>query len=771
MASTSIQSQVDSIVSRRVAEAKVQGIPAPDLEASAVFESIALNLLLNPRTVLYSAHLARNGVLAAAKKEIAQVDTLISSIQDTANQTYSIKNTSALEKAKTALLQMENLDRVDTNSQAFKTYTSAIDDFLNKQLSKNVKKKGATSLLRPGGEAAEDVPSDYSLLQSYHSTFLDKLYALSVGVDNYVSSPMSSVIGLSTAYRVRSDLQDILDSLAVDDSGAQSRDYAVRLLTSRSALRVIGNPPVIDAPVLDTAAGKPDGYVLKVTSGDAPAVATSSVGPFAGLSSGDLTLDVNGASILVPSSQLVPSKNSAAVFSTPLTSFPLTIPAGYHLFLKLVVKQSVTGWTPVGDGTFSHPVLGSGWSTDGSRYFRNVRCVMTFGDPLLPTVIPNITALAAAITTGLGTANADAGATVGFGDGFVFNGDRLTVAVSPTYFESIAVAPGYSYPYPANGGYGEAGVEAYYSQSAHDLCGLFIGQTGTIDAVPTQIVVDAINFWFSTLVTAQANRDETLSLTTLLTAPATVLLTSGQLATDLGLPASSTGSSSTFTLSGTIYGVQQSPANPSLFIEVGDTVELPTGPSTVIAVSDSTVTVANPLPTFADGDAVITSALNIMWSSLAFFVSRQIQAWLQGKFGETLGSLDSAIAALAGDATPGRRNAAVAVLNELKGLLEATVTDLSDASTLLPLGSARIERTNSDGIIATLVERKFDKAADYFSQCKIQELFTMDYQTASYAGSVMKAASNFAQVDVRFINRIDDEDARGTNQTDRGPER
>lgn len=752
MASTTIQEQVSSLVSRRIAEAKVEGVSSPDVEAAALFESIGMNLLLKPRTVLYAASLARNGVLAAVTKEISQVDALIASAKDSTNQTFEIQSTASLERAKTALLQIEDLAKADPNTPTFKSFSGAIDEFLNKQLAKNVKRKGATSLTRTGKEAASDLPSGFSTLSDLHATFIDKLYALSVGVDNFVTSPMATVLGVSTAYRARQDIQDIIDSVAEDVSGEQSRDYATRLIATRAALRVLGAPPNINSPVLDSAAGKPEGYALLATSDSVPVTATSAVGPFV-VGSGSLVMTVGAQSGSQTVSTLFPAGNNPAVYSTPL-AFPIVVPADHHFFIHITTTPAVTsggGWTgPDVNGFYSHATYGGGWGLD-SNYNR------VFRAPIGAASFASIGVLVTALNAAMGFANADAGITINLGTASVFNGNRIVVYLNPA-FQTIKVASHYTYP---------SGSPAFFTLSAAPFFGLELGQVGQRDSISALTVSESLNFWFSTIATTSRNQDESVSVTAVETAPGTTLLLSGQVAVDLGLPSTTTSSSSNLTLLGTVFGVAQSPFNPFSLVEIGDLVEISSGSSTVSKVSDVSVTLVSALPTVVSSNIKITSALVLMWDSLSSKISASTTSVLNSKFNEGLASIDLSIAALSGDPTVGKSLAVTALLNELKALLQSVAALLSDPSTILPNGAARSEIDNANGVVTSLEERKFDRAADYFLQCRIHELFDMDFMTASYGGSMMQAASELARTDIKFPDRVRDEDTTTVVQTNR----
>jgi predicted O-linked N-acetylglucosamine transferase (SPINDLY family) len=143
MTSRSLQDQVNTLLSRKVAEDRNQGRQSIDLEAAAIVENFATTLLLNPRVVLYFAHLARNGLLKVAQDEAAALVSLVKTVQDLGNVTYSIDSTASLELAKVALLQLEN-QNVAATGPVYSRFESAVSTFLDKKLSRNVRRAGAT---------------------------------------------------------------------------------------------------------------------------------------------------------------------------------------------------------------------------------------------------------------------------------------------------------------------------------------------------------------------------------------------------------------------------------------------------------------------------------------------------------------------------------------------------------------------------------------------------------------------------------------------------
>jgi hypothetical protein len=111
---------------------------------------------------------------------------------------------------------------------------------------------------------------------------------------------------------------------------------------------------------------------------------------------------------------------------------------------------------------------------------------------------------------------------------------------------------------------------------------------------------------------------------------------------------------------------------------------------------------------------------------------------------------------LSGNPTPVFINKALTLLGDLKTKLQTIQTSLSAIS--LPANSATSERAVVNGIINTFIERKYDKALDMFLKCELAELLQIDLQTASYGGSLLKSMSDFAQSNIRFPNKQNDEE-------------
>lgn len=733
MAATTVQDQATALLQQKVAEVKIRGAPAPDVEAAAILTSIATSLILNPKAVLYVANLARNGLLAALTSELTQVGLVRQDLLDLENISYEITDSSDLEKARIALLSVENQQKIAANNGSFTIYQNAVNDFLNNQLAQNVKKPGAPSLARPSQEAQTDLPTDFGLLQTLHADTLDRLYALAVGVQNFLSSPISTVVGLSTATRARQDIEDMISELQSDSSASSSRDFAVRLITAKAALGLLGVAPDITKPSLDTNLDLPTGYVVTGTSNETQANAKTSAGPFSFVSTDHLTADVNGNTTTVSSTTLFPAQNQPAVLSSAVT-YPVTITSGQNLFVSFVADPSQTFSLQL-DGTYTATTvaLGTKWilNVDGT-YSKTYRIPLTSGVRSLAQILTDINAVLSGIGNAVQLGSTNQILIYGFSNSPNIFFQRISIAL---------ISPNTSSPF-------------YFANSAHATLGFSPNQFGIV-GTSTDLTFASLEAFYSSLFNFVENTDKTISLSTLAATIGTTATFSGGIATTLGLAPSYLAVDNHVTFAGTVLGVATNPVNPIGLFDTGDQFVSSTGSSTVQSISATGITLSSSLPTF-DGAVTINSVLYQTWVALNALVQQFLQTWLKTKYSSNLNVLDQAIAPLAGEITPALVNAALTIVSDLETQLTSMVTAISDPTTIIPSGGAANEADIINGIVALFTERKYDRAQDFFLELKIAEVFQMDWQTMSYGGSFLRAATDVARTDVQFINTTAD---------------
>lgn len=665
MAARTIDDQVEALLGRSVAEPKVRGIPDPTVESSAVFDSIVLNLLLKPRSALYFTFLARNGLQQAVTAELALLDTLTQDVTDTGNRSFKLEGAPVLQRAHTALIQLEELPRLSKGAQPLQLYRDAIDEYLQKYLAKNVRQKKG-ELTRPAVEARVDMVSTIQELKDQHADLLDRLYKLAVGVENFLQVPFGAMLGTATVTRSRVDLEEIINHVSNDGSSGPSRDFAVRLIAARETVGTLSSPPGPFDPLL------PEGTVVESIRESSSF--TSAPGPFVLGTNPTATVTVDG--VTATGAFLV---GTPFLVSAPL-SFPLTVPDEYGLFVSV-------------DGV-QHRIL-------------------------LAATHASLASLVSAINT----------AAVGNLRAQAFS-DRLLLYTTQGTDTELRISTIYQYTYDETIGEGVTVTSQKVSaKSAHELLGFFPGQSGTVE-VPASTVALALNLLSPELsVKALGNGRLLFSFDTDFRA-ATFSFPSS-----LGVPASFYAQSSAVTFPG---------KDARELVQVGDSLDFSGTKRIVTEVTQGIVSLDLPLRLYigrATGTSALVTDYDAFSEKLRFFLKR----WRETPYAKTLDQLDRALAPLSTSATPGQRNFAKAEIDRLRTELTTLSAILSDASNTLPDGAAQEEKQVVAGILQTLMERKYDRAADFLMRGDLASLLEMDSDSASYGGHFLKSASSFAQ--------------------------
>jgi hypothetical protein len=667
MAVTSLDDHVSSLLSRSVAEGKTGGVTNSTIEATAVFESVALNLLLKPRSALYFALLARNGLQRSVQDEISLLEQLKKDIQDLGNTSFKIQGAATLQQARTALLQLEKLPRMSSEAVPLQLYSKSVDSFLEDELSRNVRRKGSDELVRPSAEAHLDLVAEMQALKEQHADTLDRLYNLTVGIDNFLSAPFNALIGTSTIARARLDLESIINQVEAAGDPSPARDYAIRLIGSRETIKSIASPP---SP-LDTLFP----FGTAASSAASQVQVTSAQGPFLLGVSPVFTVTVNGRS----ESSSFFAESAAILVSSPIT-FPLTIPASYGLFVSV---DGVQKRIPI-SGTFA-----------------------------------SVSALCSAVTSqALGFVTVSQFAHDPSRWVLYFSG-ATKVAVLSVYWSTASETT--------------TEVPSYTALSAHTGLGFAVGQVG-LRTLSAQVVADAVNSLF-TLISATALHSGQVQVVSLESAPGTTLT--------LLTPAS-------FGLTGTFAAMSDVVSLVGVtdhreIVQVGDRLVFgETSTHTIIDVRQESVTIDALLPT-RTGPVAGISSLTLAYDSLISTLKNFVRRWGSLSYASDLNKLDRTIAPLEASSAPGQRNTAIREAQSLEDELSSLLNLLSDPSTMLPDGAALEERQIVEGILTTLQERHYDRAADLLLKCDVQALLGMDADQASYGGNFMRAASGFAQ--------------------------
>lgn len=435
-------------------------------------------------------------------------------------------------------------------------------------------------------------------------------------------------------------------------------------------------------------------------------------GPFAFAASPAVSVQVNGTT---QTASFFPQSNfdflNRAAVVSPIDMLGVLIPANYY-----VVGQI--------DGTeFKIGPLTSGFVS-------------------LSSIITNFNALAAAAPAPASSLRAD----------FYISSASNRIMISHSTASVLTVSEATSTlvtnptPPPAN-------YEIRVPVSVLGLSG--VGRSGSTSA---QMVRDGFALQFSSLISASTT-ESAVSLTTLASSIGTYLTVTAP--SVLGISGTTKATSDSLRLFGTVFGLATDPINPIELVNIGDRVNFSNSQASVVAITNDRIQVSAPLET-ARGAITVESALYLLFQNFSAALSTYVTSFARQPFAVNLDSLDSSISSLRAGAPQAQRNISLSFLESLESTLQSLLA-LIDASPALDPRSALSEREVVSGIVASLEERKFDKALDLFMRCQIQEALDSDFETASYGGSFLKASSTFAQSDIKVPNRALDEEVEGTS--------
>jgi hypothetical protein len=190
--------------------------------------------------------------------------------------------------------------------------------------------------------------------------------------------------------------------------------------------------------------------------------------------------------------------------------------------------------------------------------------------------------------------------------------------------------------------------------------------------------------------------------------------------------------------------------SPGDFVVMGDTEAL------VVGVTSSEVILEALVPAY-DGPVTASSSLSAMWLRLDSLLTVAYEAWTHTEYAANLDAVDRYIASLYGAPTPAQQHNAIDKLQHLAVALNQLLDVLTDDTTVLLPGAAAKEHELVNSIIATLEEKKYDRALDLLLKCQIQEVFSMDWQSVSFGGALMQAMSSVARNDFVYPNPMKDE--------------
>lgn len=313
-------------------------------ETQALLQTIALSFLLFPQMALSLVLQARNSLYQIVTTEIQLVQFIQKTFVDLGSPSNPVTDTSDLVSAQTALVGIDRLGRVDPTSQAYTNFTTAVQSFLDNQLSSSLKRNSRGEFERSGQEAREDLYTSYATLGSLHPVMVQRLKDLLASVSSLQSVDLTKIVASTTVTSLRNSLAQLQTNASV----LSKTVLAIELLSGQAALQSISGSRGVYDPLVQTGV-LPTGRTITVSS----EVVTPKV-VFQGTQalpygSADLTVKVDGE--VMGQSLTIP--NRVFLFSTQ-NSGSIVVPASYALYLNWYTtdpSQTTTTKIPITSGT------------------------------------------------------------------------------------------------------------------------------------------------------------------------------------------------------------------------------------------------------------------------------------------------------------------------------------------------------------------------------------------------------------------------------------
>ena len=729
-----------------------------DMEAYDILDQISMSMYLYPDSALYFFMLARNSLIKEIDYELALVDQLSASVQDSINVTFSVSDHHKLQAAESSITSASYMGAM-TNAQ-LSSFSSSVDKFLKGDIRRNVY-QGTKEPRRPGQEAVTSIPQDLASLKAQHSVVLDRYHSLVVSIKNFMATNFASTRGPTVLNRIKAGVQEVMSLVKSDGSGASSRDTVNRLIAYKSVLTALSSSSNLSDLVVDTSAGVPTGYEIYATSPDTPAIIKGSVGPYS--LSPDFYLSITDGNDTT-TAQLPVSTYQLGNKSRIVGTFPSTYSGLGYIVVTVEASESAGFVEVVGPHAtwYNSPTINAMQSGLGDYWIKSSTGAYTksFKVPLSSCTDP------ASILAALKT--------------YLFYSDTLpnlfavaeypkpsygkfTIIGESSYVLSISVSSFGSYVHVPTG------TIAYYRDSSGtcSLLGILDGASASPGPVPSYLVIESINALLSDRVTASLDSSGYLIITGKDVLPGAFLSVTGSsgATSSLGITSSTENARSEYIeLSGKINGEdQQELLLPMTY--PGDSAVVPTGIAQIQAVEAGKLTLSSPVRTFS-GQLGIDGLLRSLWSSIQASLESGLKPWSASGFQSDLESIDRKTSIVLGGPSSASVNSSMEEIDKLRESLVSLRTSVYPTDSDLPDSYRSYSIDLAKTVIQTLAERKMDRAVDLLLSGKIQEVLLSDANSLSYATKLSKSIEDVARAELTFIDtgKTDKPRVRGTRR-------
>ncbi len=239
-------------------------------ETTAILEAVALSFLLYPQSALSFVLKAKNVLQQIVSTDRDLVSYFLKALEDVDNPDEPIVDTSDLVAAQTALVEVDRLGRVSTDTQAYSRYIKSINSFLDDKLALSLKRRNRNEFERTNTEAKQDLFRVLSVFDPTHNLVITKLNQLLSSVDDFRSVSLTKIVATRTVSRVRSSLNQVISGIQKQQLSKTA--IAVELLAGSSALSSVSNSRDIYDFTVSTGTF-PSGRLISVSSEKVPALA------------------------------------------------------------------------------------------------------------------------------------------------------------------------------------------------------------------------------------------------------------------------------------------------------------------------------------------------------------------------------------------------------------------------------------------------------------------------------------------------------------------
>lgn len=243
--------EIETAVSRYVRDTvKTERTDLGPLDTGYAFdearEFVASTLVFDPSSVFYLLSLAANRVNQDVIQALDYLDDIITGIGEVGRDTTKVTQTSLLEDAAAALLEVERTieTRNAITAKPFSRYAQALDKFTTKSLTPNIRRLGpgfpdTYEIVRPPQQAQSAIKSDIAALRTLHVTVVEEATQLTESLSEFLAANLPRTAIQRSVSKVRRDLRALkssLDGSTRDGAIEKTRDAFLAIQAGKAVI-------------------------------------------------------------------------------------------------------------------------------------------------------------------------------------------------------------------------------------------------------------------------------------------------------------------------------------------------------------------------------------------------------------------------------------------------------------------------------------------------------------------------------------------------------